>query len=57
MNKNETQLIKGVAIFMMIFGHLFFLPDEVSQMHHFVTIDGDRWSAFYCICQVRCISF
>ncbi len=41
MNKNETQLIKGVAIFMMIFGHLFFLPDEVSQMHHFVTIDGE----------------
>lgn len=41
MTKDETLMIKGVAILLMIFGHLFNQWDEVAHMHHLLTIDGE----------------
>ena len=34
MSKQETQVIKGIAILMMLFLHLFNQGQEVAALHH-----------------------
>lgn len=38
MSKDETLMVKGVAILLMVFGHLFNQPEEVAHMQHLITI-------------------
>lgn len=38
MNKNETQIVKGIAILFMIFGHLFYIPDNVQLCTNYIYI-------------------
>ena len=40
MSKKESLMIKGVAILLMVFGHLFNQPEEVAEMHHLITFGG-----------------
>lgn len=40
MSKDETLMVKGVAILLMVFGHLFNQPEEVAHMQHLITIQG-----------------
>lgn len=41
MKKEDTQLLKGVAILLMLFYHLFDHLDVVDQLHNFIFINGE----------------